>query len=336
MNFLSPFIGDKFDNANRLARVTYRFNTYLKIALASRGRAPVKALVRKQFPFIFSDATAPPSVCIEFTNHCNLACTYCTSPLKLRPQGWMEPATFDNLVRQIKDAGVRWISIVGNGEPTLHPKFPEYVRRLAAVTKFVELTTNWQRVNDDLIYSVLQAPVNLMHVSLDGASKEQYERMRVKGNFERLLQNLTMLKELKKKTQSPTLVDIRVLLLPSQRDDEARILNFWRGYGDVVTRQYVVNYDSGSSEGYDTVAYKPSSRCTLPFKILDVNWNGNVPLCSHSRMQTGRPEGLSLGNINEKSLSEMWNGALMQRYRDGHRYAREELVPMCKNCVGRT
>jgi MoaA/NifB/PqqE/SkfB family radical SAM enzyme len=337
-SFLSPFTGPenrKFDNTNRLARARYRFKLYGKQLIASRGKVPLPELIRTHFPFLLSDAIAPPKLGVELTNYCNLACPYCSSPLKLRPQGLMQPITFSNLVRQAKACGIPWISLCGNGEPTLHPKFPSYVRQLAAATKFVELTTNWQRVNEEIIYSVLQAPVNLMHVSVDGGNKEEYESMRIGGKLERLLQNLTLLKQLKKATHSLTLINIRVMLLPSQYGDEQRLLNFWRSYGDVVSKQYIFNFDS-SSYGYDTVVYKPGARCTLPFKILDVNWNGNVPLCTYSRRQTGKPDGLPIGNINENSLLEIWNGQIIRQYREGHRYRKEELLPICKGCPGRT
>ena len=156
---------------------------------------------------------------------------------QVRPQGLMEPITFSNLVRQAKECGIPWISsLCGNGEPTLHPKFPSYVRQLAAATKFLELTTNWQRVDEEIIYSVLQASVNLMHVSVDGGNKEEYESMRIGGKLERLLQNLTLLKQPKKKTRSSTLINIRVMLIPSQHGDEQRLLNFWRSYGDAVSK----------------------------------------------------------------------------------------------------
>jgi len=334
LSFLSPFPENgKFDNTNRLARVRYRLKLYGKQLIASRGKVPFTELIRTQFPFVLSDAVAPPKLGVELTNYCNLACPYCSSPLKLRPQGLMEPTTFCNLVRQVKECGIPWISVCGNGEPTLHPKFPNYVRQLAAATKFLELTTNWQRVNQEIIYSVLQAPVNLMHVSVDGGNKEEYESMRIGGKLERLLQNLTLLKQLKKATHSLTLINIRVMLLPSQYGDEQRLLNFWRSYGDVVSKQYILNFDSGSY-GYEN-SYKPGSRCTLPFKILDLNWNGNVPLCTYSRRQTGKPEGLSIGNINQNSLLEIWNSQTIRQYREGHRYRKEELIPICKGCPGR-
>jgi MoaA/NifB/PqqE/SkfB family radical SAM enzyme len=337
LRFLSPFIGTdyrKFNNANRLARILYRANLYSRVVWASRRKASLSDLLRKQFPFVLRDAPEPPSLSIEFTNHCNLACVYCSSPLNLRPKGLMTPETFDNLERQTSESGIRWISIVGNGEATLHPRYTEYVRRLAAVTKFLELTTNWHRVDEELMLSVLQF-INLMHVSVDGASSEEYERTRVGGKLERLQDNLIALKRLKKKTGSKILVDVRVLVLPSQLADEKRYLDFWRPYGDVVSRQYVFNFVD-APESFDATACKPRARCTLPFKTLDVNWNGNVPLCSRSRIQTGNPDGLSLGNINHTSLHELWNGPIMQQYRDGHRYQKEELVPICKGCVART
>jgi MoaA/NifB/PqqE/SkfB family radical SAM enzyme len=338
MSLFTPFENRKFNNTNRMARVLSRFKLYSKLLLATRGKIPLASLIRKQFPFLFSDAIAPPALSVELTNYCNLACTYCSSPLKLRPQGMMEPITFSNLVRQVKECGISWVDLCGNGEPTLHPNFAQYVRQLASATKFVSLTTNWHRIDEEIAYSVLQAPVNLIHISVDGGNKEDYESMRIGGNFERLLQNLTLLNQLKKKTDSSTMIDIRLMLRPSQFKDEQRLQNFWRPYGDVVSNQYVLNVDKGRSGSYgmDTVLYKPGARCTLPFKILDVNWSGNVPLCTYSRRQTGNPDGLAIGNINHTSLSEIWNGQIIKQYREGHRHRKEELLPICQGCKGRT
>jgi len=202
IGLISPFTNvdsRKFNNTNRLARVLYRFKLYSKILLASHGKVPVAGLVRKQFPFLLPDASAPPALSVELTNYCNLACPY-SSPLKLRPQGMMDPVTFSNLLWQVKEYGIRWIALVGNGEPTLqHPKFAEYVCQLGRATKFLSVTTNWHRVDEEIAYSVLQAPVNLINISVDGGNKQEYESQRIGGNFERLLQNLTLLNRLKKR-----------------------------------------------------------------------------------------------------------------------------------------
>ena len=119
-SLLSPFTSSqyrKFDNTRRLARVLYRFKLYGKQFIASHGKVPVTELIRTQFPFLLSDALAPPKLSVELTNYCNLACPYCSSPLKLRPQGLMDPITFSNLVRQAKECRIPWISLCGMENP---------------------------------------------------------------------------------------------------------------------------------------------------------------------------------------------------------------------------
>ena len=334
--FFTPFENRRFNNINRLARVLYRFKLYGKILLASGGKVPLAGLIRKQFPFLLRDAAAPPALSVELTNYCNLACPYCSSPLKLRPQGMMSSSTFSNLIRQVKECGTPWVALCGNGESTLHPEFSNYVRQLAKATKFLSVTTNWQRVDEEIICSVLQAPVDLLNISVDGGNKAEYESIRIGGKFERLIHNLTVLKERKQTTHASTLINIRLMLRPSQYEDEPRLLKFWRTYGDVVSKQYVLNLDTSTESGIDPVDYKPGGRCTLPFKILDINWSGNVPLCTYSRRQTGNPDGLTLGNINQNSIQELWKGPIIQQYRDGHRFQKENLIPICKGCKGRT
>lgn len=321
--------------ADRLHRVLYRSRLYAKMLQISIGRVPVSDLVRTQFPFLLADATIPSTVSVELTNYCNLACPYCTSPLKLRPEGLMSPTTFSNLVSQIKQAGIPRVLLVGNGEPTLHPNFRDYIPRLRDAAKFLSLTTNLQKVSEEILRCILNAPIDVVNISVDGGHKEAYERMRIGGKFERLLENLTRMRDLKHELHAPTLINVRVMLLPSQREDEHEILHFWRPYADVVSKQYIMNFYENFEDGYMNT-YKPETRCTLPFKVLDVQWNGNVPLCSYSWIQIGEPSGFVLGNINETTLYDLWNGAILQQYRAGHRSRNEAMIPICKNCAGRT
>ena len=80
----------------------------------------------------------------------------------------------------------------------------------------------------------------------------------------------------------------------------------------------------------------PVTFSNLLWQVFDVNWNGNVTLCTYSRRQTGNPNGLLIGNINNNSLCEIWNGQTIKQYREGHRYRKEELIPICQGCKGRT
>jgi MoaA/NifB/PqqE/SkfB family radical SAM enzyme len=321
-----------FRNTDRIHRIRYLLPLYARTILRSLGRVPMRELVRTQFPFWMQDAATPPTISLELTNHCNLRCGYCTNPTTLRPRGVMGERTFQRLLDELALGGIYSVGICGNGEPTLHPRFADYVRRLSRAAPFVTLTSNWQRVTDDVTMAALES-VREIHVSVDGSTRSAYEARRLGGSFHRLLSNLSRLRILKREIGSRTLIAIRVMLGRSDHGHETEILEFWKPYGDVVSRQYILDFLGGPARGYTPVS---EGRCTLPFKKLDVHWNGIVNLCSYSWMQTGDPEGVVLGNLNDETLFAMWNSPLMRQYREGHRRRLEEMIPVCRGCPGRT
>lgn len=330
----SPIVESRpsFRNADRVRRIRYRLRLYARHVSRSLGRVPARELVRTQFPFWMSDAPVPPLLSVELTNLCNLACGYCTNPTSRRPRGMMREATFERLVAQASDGGTFRIALCGNGEATLHPRYPDWVRRLSGAVRWVSLTSNWQRIDDEIISSSLES-LRMLNVSVDGASRGDYERRRVGGRFDLLLRNLDRLNARKRSSGSRMLVNVRVMLEPRDVGREQEIVRFWRPYADVVSRQYILDFGVGEPRSF---VPDLRGRCTLPFKKLDVHWNGVVNLCSYSWIQVGEPDGLVLGNIDETTVSEMWNGSIMRQYREGHRRRIEAMIPVCRGCPGRT
>src|SRR5690242_19696298 len=135
MNWLSCFVGEKsntplFDNTKRIARIGYRARYYRKVGMSAARHIPMVTLLRSHFTFLLPEYSRPAHLTIELTNNCNLKCPYCTSPMNIRTKGYMSQETFALLVKQIMDFGIHRVRVVGNGEPTLHPKFPTIIREL--------------------------------------------------------------------------------------------------------------------------------------------------------------------------------------------------------------
>ena len=323
---------EAFRNTDHYNRIRYRIRLYARLTWNSLGVVPTAELVRTHFPFWLEDAPRPPMLSVELTNHCNLRCGYCTNPTSLRSRGLMSEATFGHVERELRAGGVWIVGLCGNGEPTLHPRFAEYVARIARFVPYVSVTSNWQRVEDEVAVACL-ATAKVITVSVDGADREVYERRRVGSSFPTLLRNLRRLKELQRSTGSRSVINIRVMVGVEDRAREQEILSFWRPYGDVVSKQYILDLGSRAPEAYRPVT---EGRCTLTLRKLDIHWNGVVNLCGYSWLQIGDPEGVVLGNVATTPLSEMWNSDLMRQYREGHRSRREELIPVCRNCPGRT
>jgi MoaA/NifB/PqqE/SkfB family radical SAM enzyme len=245
----------------------------------------------------------------------------------------MSDHTFATVVRQVRELGVSRIRVTGNGEPTLHPKFASMIIELARACAYLQVVTNAQHLNEDMVRAILTAPVRMLEVSVDSKEKEGYERSRIGGHFETLLGNLRSLRILRDELKAPTVVNVRAMIRPSQRAEEHDIRHFWRAYSDTVMPQYVVDLTKGADRDvFGTRQRLDHPRCTLPFKGLGVHWNGIVPLCSNSTLQTGRPDGLVIGNVHETPLEELWRHPLMVQYRIGHRKRDTERTTICGGC----
>lgn len=340
MPITSPFSKDGrlIDNANRIAKILYRVDAYRKIfSHAVSNGVPIKDMLITQFPFLFRDHPYPPTISVELTNYCDLKCVYCSSPLGLRPRGYMSDETFEHLLSSVKESKTARLRIVGNGEATLHPRFSEFMSELAKHVKFLSIVTNGQWKREKIGMSLLEAPFNVIEISIDGVNAEEYESSRVGGNYDRLISNLKALKTAKQQMRSKTQVNIRLMMRPSQIDYQQKYMTFWKEYADSVMPQYITQIKDTE---YNTDVFisqhnvnSSIPKCSLIFKNVEVKWTGQVLLCGLSFYQHG-DGGLELGNINEESLTSLWNCHIMRTFRHGHRHRKEEHISMCRGCQG--
>ena len=321
---------------NKLARIWTYKKTYLSEIYTNLSKGvSIGAMVRTQFPFLLPTASKPPGLHVEFTNYCNLHCSYCPSPLNLRQKGWMDGRTFSRLLKEIRATGINRVYIVGNGESTLHPDFRQYVRELSLSTRVLSLTSNWQRISGEIIQSILEAPIDILNISVDGKDAQSYESSRLGGSFGRLLNNLRRLGQYRRQYPKTISINIRVMLRPSQESQRKELSNFWYKYGDNVEFQRVVDEVGFGKDVYGINVYAGRfPRCSFTFKQLNVHWNGDVPLCTYGTRQADDPQMAYLGNINTDTIMELWNHQLIRNYRNAHRHRIKEDMPICNGCGG--
>lgn len=326
-----------FDNSSRIGRSLYRVRSYREIFRRARKKSIATTdLLRSLFPFAFRDAEEPPIVAVELTNYCNLKCPYCTNYLGERKRGFMNEAVFERMLNDLHAMRPRRIQLVGLGESTLHPRFGEYIKRLSQTGGFVSMVTNGQWEKPEVITQILSA-LDLVEISIDAGGKEKYEASRINGSFDHLLANLDKLNAERKRLGSQTLINIRVMLRPSQRGQFQKEYEFWKNYADRVMPQYIVKINNTT---YSDDVHIPTQsrhgefpRCSMPFKHLEVKFTGEVLMCYYTIYQVGIP-GLVIGNVLDSSIKELWNSEVMQKYRNAHRGRQTENMPVCKGCPG--
>ena len=160
---------------------------------------------------------SPSYVQIEPVGQCNLRCTMC--PIQFRQDGppygrpaFMEFETYQRLIDQFTN--LKELHLQGLGEPMMHPRYYDMVRYAAR-----------QRHpgNDEFEHDIIEQKasrrmcylrLDTLHVSIDGATAQTYERIRLKAHFDRVLHNLDLLLETRERlgTGRPHLKMVMVIM----------------------------------------------------------------------------------------------------------------------------
>ncbi|HEX6718856.1 MAG TPA: radical SAM protein [Pyrinomonadaceae bacterium] len=133
----------------------------------------------------------PRRLSVELANICNLHCSYCLRSDENLYSSHAEFFPLELLRRVVGEAcvvaNISRVNFTG-GEPTLHPQFAETLRAIGDAGLTVSFVTNgW---HFDRIWPAIQenrAAVSHVAFSLDGVTREDHDRWRGNGSFDRLV-----------------------------------------------------------------------------------------------------------------------------------------------------
>ncbi len=99
----------------------------------------------------------PVLIDLSLNNYCNLSCDFCYMSAKPINAGeHLSMQNFDILLKKMKRGRVLQIAL-GGGEPTLHPQFPEILRRLRTVGNIIpNYTTNGTNLTPAILEATKQ------------------------------------------------------------------------------------------------------------------------------------------------------------------------------------
>jgi MoaA/NifB/PqqE/SkfB family radical SAM enzyme len=138
-----------------------------------------------------ADGTRPGKAYVEPTNACNLACSTCVRHAWDEPEGFMEWATFEAVVDGL--AAGSTMAFMGLGEPLLHPRFLDMVCLATERGLRTEVTTNALLLDAAMAAGLLDAGLDQLVVSIDGASAEAFGRVRSGASLARVVENVRRL-----------------------------------------------------------------------------------------------------------------------------------------------
>ena len=276
----------------------------------------------------------PLKLHIEPTPFCNLRCPMCPQsvPEFKAPKQFMELELYRKIIRECQKS-VFEVNLFFRGESLFHPNLSEMVRIAEEAGVAVNLDTNATVLTGSLSRALIEAGLSKIQFSLDGETKELYEKMRKGANFERTLDHVLSFLKIKKslKRRKPH-VSIQAIKFykagePLRLSPEFRKL--FRGlpvneFNGVWARNWAGTFKD--SPEINARLGKKYFQCAWLWKALAVYYDGTVALCC-----TDFFERHNLGDLKTQSLMEVWNGPRMQEMRRRHQKEDYRGLP-CEHC----
>ena len=295
---------------------------------------------------------------IEPTTGCNFRCTMCQVS---SPNFSSKNLDFEMFKKVIKDNNqLLKIKLQGMGEPLVNSKFFDMVDFASKRGIVSEITTNGSLLNEANIVKLFNSNLSRITISIDGATSETFEKIRVKSNFNEVVRNCkNLVKHFKKKIIRPEISAWCVI----QNDNVSefnKVYELCREIGfDKLTYQFylsgwgkdewnIINKNKridiknikdqikevqikGSKEGmevniFDENLLSFSRQCVWPWESSYISKTGDVVPCCI----IGDEKVVSFGNIKDNSFKEIWNS---EKYKNFRKDIKNNKIPdYCKNC----
>jgi radical SAM protein with 4Fe4S-binding SPASM domain len=119
------------------------------------------------------------------------------------PYGPLAFMDFDKFTRLLDEwDGLENLHLQGLGEPMMHPRFFDMVRYAAGKGSRVTINTNMTLLNEPRAAACVESGLDCLHASIDGATAETYERIRVRSHYDRVIRNLGYLRDARRAAAS--------------------------------------------------------------------------------------------------------------------------------------
>lgn len=281
---------------------------------------------------------------IEPTNLCNFKCIFCPTGDKMllkkvgRPEGLMKMELYKKIIDDIKNSGytLRLLSLYKDGEPLVNPYFPEMVQyaKDSKICDRIWTKTNGALLNPELNSKLVNCGLTWMGISVEAVSSEKYLKIAdAHIDYEQFKSNI---KDLFSKKKSDFHLYIKIADSGLTEQEKQKFYDDFSPICDTIAIEKLMGWSYSSvkdftlgtnPDTYDGLPFTEEEVCSYPFYVMAVNFNGSVSLCgndwSHSTI---------VGNLNNESILEVWNGEKLYNFRKMLLTGKRKLNRACGDC----
>ena len=282
------------------------------------------------YPKIHKVGKYPPCVQIEPTSFCNFRCVMCYQADKSfsnKSHGFMGFMNLD-LFKKITDeleGNVEAVTFASRGEPTLNKDFIKILEYASSKFLALKMNTNASMLNEKMIHSILSSDLQTIVFSIDEKDKDAYEKIRINGNFERIIKNLEKFDEIRTKYYSRDDKIVRISGVKiNENQNVEEMKKKWGTIADIVAFTNYIPWESS----YDNDINNVSLPCSELWTRLFVWYDGKVNPCDYDYKST-----LSKWSIYDQSIMNIWNSDEYNYLREKHLNNERDQVSPCNRCI---
>ena len=228
--------------------------------------------------------------------------------------------------KALSQDGSKFLMPQYRGECFLHPGFIEICEHLERIDMPFGFTTNAALLTQEKTEALLaMSKFTAIVFSIDGATKETFEKIRLRGNYDQVMENVQRFLELARpRIQAGSLMaSVNFTLQPDNAHEKEQMIEQW------ADRSFQVTFSNLAVNGRPTKLNFSPERVACPdlTSFLVVLTDGSiVPCCRDYEYK------LKMGSLHDSTLEEIWHGPTYQKFRELHNARKWNDIDVCNDC----
>ncbi len=277
----------------------------------------------------------PARVWLEPTPSCNFSCGYCPHGTEADiPKGLMKMELFHKIIGEL-EGSVNDVNLFHRGESLIHPRLPEMVETLTRKGIKSRLHTNAGLLTEDRAKALIETGLSYISFSVDGYTKDVYDKNRRGGDFAETVANIRRFLELKKNAGKGPFTIVQVMEVGEDGEGkDGRREAFRKNFEGLPLDRFVVrtphNWAGDFSEFGRGIDGNPNVRftpCTFLWYSMTILYDGEVAACPQDFFCK-----IKVGNVAVDSVAHVWNNEAMRGLRRRMRERDVSGLSPCDTC----
>jgi radical SAM protein with 4Fe4S-binding SPASM domain len=259
----------------------------------------------------------PLYIALEVTNACNLQCKHCNYRYGLdhytRDRGFISRELVQKVLEEAKDHNAT-VLMNYDGEPFMHKDFVDFLEIATDLGINTYFNTNGTLFDKKVSDRLVEFYKGSIFFSIDG-DREWFERIRVPANYDNVIENLDYFIAVNERHGWPITIGVSLCNLGQSSSERKGFLENWLPRVNYVSMGEV-NDEFGTmiSDPMTVMSVIKRPQCVVPWQTCGVCFNGDIIPCSIYVTRANICDAI-MGNVQEKSLKEVWHGAKFRAFR---------------------